>query len=89
MQDSCLQQFVSWVASGLDVREAITLRAARLALACEDDARRQAIADALARELLWLLPDDRQTVVTVCAGQVSVAFGPAPTLPPLVKEDRP
>ena len=65
------------------------LRAARLALACEDDARRQAIADALARELLWLLPDDRQTVVTVCAGQVSVAFGPAPPLPPLVKEDRP
>lgn len=65
------------------------LHAARLALACEDDARRQAIADALARELLWLLPDDRQTIVTVCAGQVSVAFGPAPTLPPLVKEDHP
>ena len=65
------------------------LHAARLALACEDDARRQAIADALARELLWLLPDDRQTVVTVCAGQVSVAFGPAPPHPPLVKEDRP
>ena len=63
--------------------------AADLALACEDDARRQAIADALARELLWLLPDDRQTIVTVCAGQVSVAFGPAPTLPPLVKEDHP
>ena len=65
------------------------LHAARLALACEDDARRQAIADALARELLWLLPDDRQTVVTVCAGQVSVAFGPAPPHPPLVKEDHP
>ena len=64
------------------------LHAARLALACEDDARRQAVADAFARELLWLLPDDRQTVVTVCAGQVSVAFGPAPTHPPLVKEDR-
>ena len=65
------------------------LHAARLALACEDDARRQAIADTFARELLWLLPDDRQTVVTVCAGQVSVAFGPAPPHPPLVKEDHP
>ena len=55
-----------------------TLRAARLALACEDDARRQAIADALARDLLWLFPDDRQAVVTVHGGRITVDLGPAP-----------
>ena len=54
------------------------LRAARLALASEDEARRSAIAEALARELLWLFPTDRQAVVTVCGGRVSVALGPAP-----------
>lgn len=65
------------------------LRAARLALAPEDDARRDAVAEAVARDLLWLLPGDRRAVITVCAGQVSVAFGPAPPHPPLAKEDRP
>ena len=54
------------------------LHAARLALASEDDARRQAIADALSRELLWLFPADRQAVVTVHGGQVTVDLGPAP-----------
>ena len=65
------------------------LHAARLALAPEDDTRRQAIAEAVARDLLWLLPGDRRTVVTVCDGRVSVAFGPAPPHPPLAKEDHP
>ena len=65
------------------------LRAARMALACEDDARRQAIADALSREVLWLFPDDRQAVVTVRGGRIRVDLGPAPSRPPLVKEDRP
>ena len=65
------------------------LHAARLALAPEDDARRLAIADALSRELLWLFPADRKAVVTVCDGQVSVAFGTAPSHPPLAKEGRP
>ena len=54
------------------------LHAARLALASEDDARRQAIADALSRELLWLFPADRQAVVTVHGGRVTVDLGPAP-----------
>ena len=54
------------------------LRAARLALASEDDARRQAIADAVARELLWLVPADRQAVVIVHGGRVTVDLGPAP-----------
>ena len=65
------------------------LHAARLALAPEDDARRQAITEAVARDLFWLLPGDRRTVITVCAGRVSVAFGPAPLPPPLAKEDHP
>ena len=54
------------------------LRAARLALASEDEARRGAIAEALDRELLWLFPTDRQVDVSVYQGRVSVAFGPAP-----------
>ena len=54
------------------------LRAARLALASDDDARRGALAEAVARDLLWLCPADRQAVITVCAGRISVAFGPAP-----------
>ena len=62
------------------------LRAARLALASDDDARRDALAEAVARDLLWLCPADRQAVITVCAGRVSVAFG-APVHPTLAKED--
>ena len=64
------------------------LRAARLALASDDEAHRRTIAEAVARDLLWLCPTDRQAVITVCAGQVSVAFG-APVHPTLAKEDRP
>ena len=64
------------------------LHAALLLLASDDEARRRTIARAVARELLWLLPTDRQVVITVCAGQVSVAFG-APVHPTLTKEDRP
>ena len=72
-------------AADADVRETRSARfdeealhAALLLLASEDEARRRTIAEAVARELLWLLPIDRQAVITVCAGQVSVAFGPAP-----------
>ena len=36
-----------------------------------------ALAEAVARDLLWLCPADRQVDITVCAGQVSVAFGAA------------
>ena len=58
--------------------DADALRAARLALAPEDDACRQAIADALSREFLWLFPADRQAVVTVHGGRITVDLGPAP-----------
>ena len=64
------------------------LHAALLLLASDDEARRRTIARAVARELLWLLPTDRQAVITVCAGQVSVAIG-APVHPTLAKENRP
>ena len=47
-------------------------------LASEDEARRRTIADALARELLWLFPHDRQVDVRVRNGRVAVAIGPAP-----------
>ena len=64
------------------------LHAALLLLASDDEARRRTIARAVIRELLWLLPTDRQAVITVCAGRVSVAFG-APVHPSLAKEDHP
>ena len=64
------------------------LRAARLALASDDDARRDALAEAVTRDLLWLCPADRQAVITVCAGRISVAFG-APVHPSLAKDDHP
>ena len=54
------------------------LHAALLLLASEDEARRRTIADAVVRELLWLLPTDRQVDVSVRKGRVSVAIGPAP-----------
>ena len=54
------------------------LHTALLLLASDDEARRRTIARAVVRELLWLLPNDRQAVITVCAGRVSVAVGPAP-----------
>lgn len=52
--------------------------AALVLLASEDEARRRTIADALARELLWLFPHDRQVDVRVRNGRVAVAIGPAP-----------
>ena len=54
------------------------LHAALLLLASDDEARRRTIADAVARELLWLLPTDRQVDITVHKGRISVAIGPAP-----------
>ena len=72
-------------AADADVREIRSARfddealhAALLLLASDDEARRRTIAEAVARELLWLLPADRQVDITVCAGRVVVAFGPAP-----------
>ena len=82
-------------AADADVRETRSTRfdeealhAALLLLASEDDARRDALAEAVARDLLWLCPTDRQAVITVCAGRISVAFG-APVHPTLAKDDRP
>ena len=54
------------------------LHAVLLLLASEDEARRRTIARAVARELLWLFPADRQVDVSVHKGRVAVAIGPAP-----------
>ena len=54
------------------------LHAALLLLASDDEARRRTIARAVARELLWLFPADRQVDVSVHNGRVAVAIGPAP-----------
>ena len=54
------------------------LHTALLLLASEDEARRRTIARAVVRELLWLLPTDRQVDITVHKGRVSVAIDPAP-----------
>ena len=72
-------------AADADVRETRSTRfdeealhAALLLLASEDEARRRTIAEAVARELLWLFPADRQVDVSVRNGRVAVAIGPAP-----------
>ena len=54
-------------------------RARRLAwsvLACEDEARRRAIAEAVTSELGWLLPHGRRVDITVERGRAAVAIGP-------------
>ena len=72
-------------AADADVRETRSARfdeealhAALLLLASEDEARRRTIAEAVARELLWLFPTDRQVDISVRKGRVAVAIGPAP-----------
>ena len=48
-----------------------------LKLLCSaDEARKRTIADAVWRELLWLMPRERTVTIAVCGGKVSVNLGP-------------
>ena len=45
-------------------------------LASEDEARKHTIAEAIWREVFWVVPHDREVSITVSGGRVAVEFGP-------------
>ena len=45
-------------------------------LATEEEAKKHTIAEAVWREILWVVPRDREVSITVSQGKVSVEFGP-------------
>ena len=45
-------------------------------LATEDEARKHTIAEAVWREILWVMPRDREVSIKVREGKVAVEFGP-------------
>ena len=45
-------------------------------LASEEEARKYTIAEAVWREILWVIPRDREVSITVSGGRVAVEFGP-------------
>ena len=55
--------------------------AMKLLLASEDEARKHTIAEAVWREIFWVVPRDRKVSITVASGRVSVEFGPEPQTP--------
>ena len=50
-------------------------------LATEDEAIKHTIAEAVWREIFWVVPRDRKVSITVASGRVSVEFGPEPQAP--------
>ena len=56
-------------------REYATHLAIKL-LATEDEARKHTIAEAVWREVLWVMPRDREVSIKVAGGRVAVEFGP-------------
>ena len=45
-------------------------------LATEDEARKHTIAEAVWREIFWVMPRDREVSIKVSGGKVAVEFGP-------------
>ena len=45
-------------------------------LATEDEARKHTIAEAVWREIIWVMPRDREVSIKVRGGKVAVEFGP-------------
>ena len=45
-------------------------------LASEEEAKKHTIAEAVWREIFWVVPRDREVSITVTGGRVSVEFGP-------------
>ena len=54
------------------------MRIALTLLASEDDGLKHVIAQAIWREVLWLMPRDRKVDIAIADGKVAVALGPAP-----------
>ena len=50
-------------------------------LASEDEARKHTIAEAVWREILWVIPRDREVSIKVAGGRVAVEFGPETPAP--------
>ena len=50
-------------------------------LASEEEAQKHTIAEAIWRELFWVMPRDREVSITVANGRVSVEFTPEPPTP--------
>ena len=50
-------------------------------LASEEEAQKHTIAEAVLREIFWVMPRDREVSITVSNGKVSVAFAPEPSTP--------
>ncbi len=61
-------------------REDATHLAIKL-LASEDDARKHTIAEAVWREIFWVMPRDREVSIRVAGGKVAVEFGPESPAP--------
>ena len=55
--------------------EAEALHIATRLLVSDDEARRRSIADAVRRDLFWLIPKDRGVDIAVRGGRVAVTFG--------------
>ena len=55
--------------------------AMKLLLASEDEARKHTIAEAVWREIFWVVPRDRDVSITVSGGSVAVEFGPESPAP--------
>ena len=54
------------------------MRIALTLLASEDEGLKHVIAQAVWREVLWVMPRDRRVDIAVADGKVSVSLGPAP-----------
>ena len=50
-------------------------------LASEDEARKHSIAEAVWREIFWVMPRDREVSIKVSGGKVAVEFGPESPAP--------
>ena len=50
-------------------------------LCSEDEARKCTIAEAVWREIFWVVPRDREVSITVANGRISVEFAPEPRTP--------
>ena len=50
-------------------------------LCSEDEARKCTIAEAVWREIFWVVPRDREVSITVANGRVSVEFAPESPTP--------
>ena len=50
-------------------------------LASEEEAQKHTIAEAVLREIFWVVPRDRKVSITVANGKVTVEFAPEPRTP--------